>query len=93
MAPKLNEPKINDQFAWQNLWTELPAMISNLLVFVGVLVVLVLIWGGFQYVTAGGSEEKVKAAKKTITNAVIGLVVILLAFAIMQGVKSLVAGQ
>lgn len=41
-----------------------------------VAVVLILI-GGFRWMTAGGNEEKVEGAKKTLYAALIGLVIIL----------------
>ena len=45
--------------------------------------VVMIIWGGFTWLTAGGNEEKVEKAKQIITAAVIGLIVILLAWAIV----------
>ncbi len=45
--------------------------------------VVMIIIAGFQWMTAGGSEEKVEKAKKIITAAVIGLIVVLLAWAIV----------
>lgn len=41
-----------------------------------VAVVLILV-GGFRWMTAGGNEEKVESAKKTLYAALIGLVIIL----------------
>lgn len=46
-------------------------------------VVIMIIYGGFIWMTAGGNVEKVKKAKKIITRAVIGLVIVLLAWAIV----------
>ena len=45
--------------------------------------VVMIIIGGFTWLTAGGNEEKVDKAKKIISAAVIGLIVILLAWAIV----------
>lgn len=53
------------------------------LLVVGSIAVLFLIIGGFRYVTAHGNEEQAEAAKKTITSAIIGLVVVVLSFAIV----------
>lgn len=50
---------------------------------VGSISVLFLIIGGFRYVTAHGNEEQAESAKKTITSAIIGLVVVVLSFAIV----------
>ena len=49
--------------------------------------VLFLIIGGLQYVTASGNEKRADAAKKTILYAVIGLVVILLAYLVVGFLK------
>jgi flagellar biosynthesis protein FlhB len=46
-----------------------------------VFVVLIII-AGFQWMTAGGNEEQIANAKKNISNAVIGLIIILSAYSI-----------
>ncbi|MFA6227559.1 MAG: lamin tail domain-containing protein, partial [Patescibacteria group bacterium] len=48
----------------------------------GVVVVLLIIYGGFTWMTAGGDPDKVNKAKRTIYNAIIGLVIIFSAFAV-----------
>ena len=57
-------------------------IINQFLGFAGVIVVVLFIYGGFLWMTAGGSEEKVSKGKKYITNAVIGLIIIFAAYAI-----------
>ena len=52
--------------------------------FVGVLSVIMLIWGGIRYATSAGDSNKVTAAKNTILYAVIGLVVAIFAYAIVN---------
>ncbi len=52
--------------------------------FLGVIAVLILLYGGFVWMTAAGDESKVEKAKKTIIAAVIGLVIIFSAFAIVS---------
>ncbi|MFA6099123.1 MAG: pilin [Patescibacteria group bacterium] len=56
--------------------------------FLGLVAVVMILIGGFQWMTAGGNEEKVASAKKVISAAVIGLIVILLAWAIVIFVVS-----
>lgn len=59
--------------------------IANVLIFlIGAVSVIVLIYGGFQYVTSTGDSKRVENAKNTILYAIIGIVVALLAFAIVQ---------
>lgn len=50
--------------------------------FLMALSVIVILYAGFQYMTAGGNEEKVSDATKTLTFAIIGIIVGLLAFSI-----------
>lgn len=49
----------------------------------GLIAVIMILYGGFMWMTAGGNEEKVASAKKIISAAVIGLIIILLAWAIV----------
>ncbi len=64
----------------------LPVIIGNLinavLGFLGVLLLVYILYGGFLWMTAGGEEKKVTEAKNIIKNAVIGMVIITAAFAI-----------
>ncbi len=46
---------------------------------VGVISVIMIIVGGFRYITSGGASDKVTGAKNTIIYAVIGLVIVALA--------------
>lgn len=54
-----------------------------LLLIVGSLAVIYLMYGGFRYITSSGNEEQTEAAKKTITNAILGLVIVILSFALI----------
>lgn len=56
----------------------------------GTVVVVIMIIAGFEWMTAGGNSDKVDEAKKRITHAIIGLAIILSAYAITNFVvKSL----
>ncbi len=57
-------------------------IIQTALGFLAVIFLVLVLFSGFRWMTAGGNEEQVKKATKTITMAVIGLVVVLAAFAI-----------
>lgn len=63
--------------------------IKYLLGFLATLSVLFIIIGGVRMVVSGGSEGEVKAGKQTVTWAVVGMVVSLLAFTIINVVQSL----
>ncbi len=53
-------------------------------VIVGVIAVIMIIVGGFRYITSGGKEEGVKGAKNTILYALIGLVIVAIAQVIVK---------
>lgn len=57
---------------------------NTILFFVGIISVIMLIWGGLRYVVSGGDSKKVTDAKNTVLYAVIGLVISLLSFAIVN---------
>lgn len=48
-------------------------------IIVGIVAVLMIIYGGFRYITSGGASDKVGSAKNTLIYAVIGLIVVALA--------------
>lgn len=54
----------------------------------GVAAVIVIIFGGFQYITASGDASKAASARNTIVGAVIGLVIIVAAESIILFVVS-----
>lgn len=59
-------------------------VINFMLYLVGILSVAFLIWGGIRYTTSAGDSNKVTSAKNTIMYAVIGLIVAILAYAIVN---------
>lgn len=48
----------------------------------GVAFLVFLLWGGLEWLTAGGDKTKVETAQKMITNALIGLAVLVGSYAI-----------
>ncbi len=57
-------------------------IINLVLSFLGLVAVVIVLIGGFKWMTAGGNEEKVGAAKKLLIGGLIGLVIVLLAWGI-----------
>ncbi len=45
--------------------------------------VVMIIIGGIRWMTSGGNEEQLELAKKTISSAVVGIVIVLLSWAIV----------
>jgi len=63
-------------------------IIGVVLAFVGVIFLILIIYGGILWMTAGGNEEKIKKAKSILTTALIGLVIILTGYTITSFVIS-----
>ena len=63
-------------------------IINIALAVAGLIAVLFLIIGGFRYITSAGNEETAEQAKKIITNAIIGIVVIILSFVIVRVISN-----
>jgi len=57
-------------------------VISLLLNFLGVIFLVLMIYGGYIWMMSRGNEQEVAKAKSTITNALIGLILVLGAYAI-----------
>lgn len=60
------------------------AVLQYLLFFAGLIAVVALVIGGYWYLTAAGNEEQAEKGRKAILNAIIGLVVVILAYAIVN---------
>ena len=68
----------------QDVRTTVSNVIKAFMGLLGIVAVVIILLGGFKWMTAGGNEEKVSEAKKLIISGVIGLVIILSAYAIAQ---------
>lgn len=66
----------------QDIRFTIARIINISLSLLGIIVVVIIIYAGFEWMTAGGSEDKVASAKERITYAIIGLAIILSAYAI-----------
>lgn len=65
-----------------SLARSLGIIINVALSLLGIIFIILIIYGGFQWMTAGGNEEMVKKAKSRIVNSIIGLVITLSAYAV-----------
>jgi hypothetical protein len=59
-------------------------IIKIFLGFIGLIVIVILIWGGFRWMSAGGNDDDVRQAKKIVIRAVIGLAIIIASYAITE---------
>lgn len=55
--------------------------------------VVVLLYGGFIYITSAGNQETAKQGKTAVFNALIGIVIISLSFVIVQVVYRFITGS
>jgi uncharacterized membrane protein len=67
-------------------------VVNFMSVIVGVVAVVMIIVGGFKYVTSGGDSNKISSAKNTIIYALIGLIIVALSQFIVQFILRQAAG-
>lgn len=67
-------------------------VVTNVLLFlIGAIAVIMLVIGGIRYTVSGGDSKAVESAKNTILYAIVGIIVALLAFAIVKFVTQSLA--
>ncbi len=64
-------------------------VINGALVFAGLAALALVIFAGAQYITSKGDQAKIDTAKKTLTYAIIGLIVIFMSFFIVTLISQL----
>lgn len=68
--------------------------VTNVLLFIiGAIAVIMLVIGGIRYTTSNGQSDQVTAAKNTILYAVVGIIVAILAYAVVNFVIDSFAGS
>lgn len=63
-------------------------IVNVLLGFLGILAIVIILWGGFRWMTSAGNEEKIGEAKKIIAAGIIGLIIIFTSYAVATFVIS-----
>ena len=59
-------------------------VINTVLVLLAAIFVILIVLGGFRWMTSAGNAQKIDSAKQTISNAIIGLVIVLASYAIVR---------
>ncbi len=78
-------------FAGKSTLTELILYILQILLsFAGIIAVVMLVYGGYMYIASAGNEERAEKGRRILTNAIIGLVVVALAYTIVVIVNNFV---
>jgi cbb3-type cytochrome oxidase subunit 3 len=65
-----------------NISTAIGKVVGAGLAFIGTLFLILIIYGGFVWMFARGNEQEVEKAKSLISQAIIGLIIVLAAYAI-----------
>ena len=71
----------------------LTTLLNLVLVIAAILVFAYLIWGGLEWITSGGDKSKTESARNKITAAIVGLVVLVASYAILQLVLQILGIQ
>lgn len=86
--PQVNTPTGLQNVGYSTLGDFIQKTLSLAFIVAVIVVLFMLIWGAFEWITSGGDKEAVGKARGRIINALIGLAVLAVAFALFQ-----VAGQ
>ncbi len=73
--------------------TILGNVIKGMLSIIGSLALLMIVWGGFQWLTSMGNPEKVKAGGKTMIWAAVGLFLVFASYLLVSNVLNLIKPQ
>ncbi len=89
LTPLTEEGGIADQVGYAAVNENTPrTIIANIvrvvLGFTGIIFLILIITSGYQWMMSGGNEEKITSAKKRISNATIGLILIIFAYSIFS---------
>ncbi len=74
------------------LEARISSFISIFLSFLGVIFLILMIYAGFNWMTAAGDEKKIEKAKETIRASLIGIIIVIAAYAISVFVVSRIWG-
>jgi hypothetical protein len=68
---------------------DIAARVINVLMgFLGIVAVVIILFGGFRWMTAAGNDDKIDEAKKILAAGVIGLIIVLSAWALAMFVMN-----
>ncbi|MCK4553699.1 hypothetical protein KAU19_01930 [Candidatus Parcubacteria bacterium] len=82
VKPAGSESSLKDALMQQTPAEIIGKVVGAALAFIGILFFILMIYGGFLWMTARGNEQQVEKAKELIIAATIGLIIILAAYAI-----------
>ncbi len=72
-----------------NIFDALKIILGYIFLWAGIIAFFYVLWGGFMYLTAGGDPGKTAQGQKTITNAIIGVIILFVSYALVRYVTSI----
>ncbi len=78
-----------DVATFQSLEGLFSSLVRGLTALIGVAIFVMFVVGGFNFLFSGGDQKKLEKARGTLTNAVIGVVVIVSAYLILRTIQVL----
>ena len=72
--------------------TIVSTVLTRALGLMGAIFLVLAIYAGYNWMMAGGNEERVEKSKQTLTNAIIGLIIVLAAYAMVRIIVAVVGG-
>lgn len=76
------------KFVGGNIGDIVSELLKYLFPLAGLLVLLYLLFGGFQLMTSGGDPKKIQEARGKITNALVGFIIVFSAYWLVQIIAS-----
>ncbi|MCF7905828.1 pilin [Candidatus Gracilibacteria bacterium] len=85
IGPADNPPNIEDSTVWSGSARQaIREIVNYFLFFLGLIATIMVIYGGFLYITSGGDDSGAEKGKKILIYAAIGIVVILISYALVN---------
>lgn len=70
------DKQVNPFFKIQDLGTFIENLFQVIIGIGSIITLFYLLWGGIEYITSGGNQEKTKSAKEKITQSLFGLAIL-----------------
>lgn len=78
------DSQVKDYFGYSDIGHFISNIVNVIIIIASVAFFAYLVMGGFQYLTSGGNKDQIETAKKSISNAIIGLTIITASWAIWK---------
>lgn len=76
--------EVDGFFGFKTVGDLISTLVTAVIVAGALAMLIYFVYGGLTWLTAGGDKAKVDSAQKTITNAVIGLIIVITAYALFK---------